>query len=147
MRKTDVKLKNRKGEEVTYSDIKTILIDEKTFTYGTVGETVVDLDFSEGEQVIYSPDTVSYEKLTINVPETMVPENIAEGVTIAGIKGTFEGAREMPVLYPPSISRSGDVINISNPGNNGAYNKSFNIYSDGELLENLTQTSFNVTTT
>ena len=56
---------------------------------GTGVEETVDLDFSEGSQVVTPPEGTLYSQVTINKPEELVPENIAKGVTIGGIVGTM----------------------------------------------------------
>ena len=79
------------------------------------------MDFANGNQEVIVPDDELYDKVVILKPETFIAENITQGVIIAGIEGTFEGAREMPTLNVPSISRSSDIITITNPSTNGAF--------------------------
>ncbi len=138
MRKTNVKLKNKNGEDVIYSEISTVSLDgedgnKKTFSLGSLKEQTIVLDFSNGNQEVSAADDELFEKVIIEQPEAFKAENIAQGVIIAGIEGTFEGAREMPTLNKPTISRNSDKITISNPGTNGNFNKGFNIYSNNEL--------------
>lgn len=47
------------------------------------------LDFSNGDMEFAAPDGVLVKSAVIAKPETLVPENIAEGVDIAGIIGTL----------------------------------------------------------
>jgi hypothetical protein len=126
MRSTNIKLKNRNGEDVIYVGISTVSIDgedgtKKQFSLGNLTEGTIVLDFANGNQEVIVPDDELYDKVVILKPETFIAENIAQGVNIAGIEGTFEGAREMPTLNVPSISRSSDTITITNPSTNGAF--------------------------
>ncbi len=83
-----------KGEDVVYNDISTISFDgedgiKKQFSLGTLTEGIFELDFSEGDQLVVVPDDELYDKVVILKPEAFLPENIAQGVIIAGIEGTF----------------------------------------------------------
>ncbi len=149
MRKTNVKLKNKNGEDVIYSGIATVSLDgedgnKKTFSLGSLKEQTIALDFSNGNQEVSAADDELFEKVIIEQPETFKAENIAQGVIIAGIEGTFEGAREMPTLNKPTISRNSDIITISNPSTNGNFNKGFNIYSNDEVGFYITATTFSI---
>ena len=149
MRKANVKLKNKHGEDVIYTEIDTISLDgedgrKKTFSLGTMAEENISLDFSNGNQIVTAPEDKLYTKITILKPDTFKAENIAEGVEIAGIIGTFEGMKELPTLYTPSLSRSKDTVTINNPSSNGSFNKGFNIYSGEELVFSQTSTTFSI---
>lgn len=57
---------------------------------GDTEEATVELSMADGDQVIEpSADGKVLSKVTITKPETLVPENIAEGIDIAGIIGTL----------------------------------------------------------
>lgn len=63
---------------------------------GVVGELVaeteevtVELDFSDGDMEVTPTADKTFSKVSIPVPETLIPENIAEGVNIAGIIGAL----------------------------------------------------------
>lgn len=59
-------------------------------------EKTVDLVMADGDQVVEAEsEEVLLKKVTITKPETLVPENVAEGVEIAGIVGTFKGNSDM----------------------------------------------------
>lgn len=94
--------------------------------------------------MVVVPDDELYDKVVILKPEAFLPENIAQGVIIAGIEGTFEGAKDMPTLNAPSILRSGDTITITNPSTNGNFNKGFNIYSGEDVAFYQTGTTFSL---
>lgn len=51
----------------------------------------VGLDFSNGNQSIVAPDGYVVKSAVIEQPENLIPENIAEGVNIAGIIGALAG--------------------------------------------------------
>lgn len=50
-----------------------------------------ELDFSNGDIHITAPDGYAFTGGTIKKPETLIPENIAKDVEVAGIVGTHEG--------------------------------------------------------
>ena len=52
-------------------------------------ETTIEPDFSEGDMVVIPEDGTLYSKVTIPTPDTLIPENIADGINIAGIIGTL----------------------------------------------------------
>ena len=148
MRKTDIKLENRKGEDVTYKDVSSVRLDtpdgNAVFSLGRTDTLVVDPDFFIGNIELDAPDDALYEKVIVQRPPNLSAENIAKDVVVAGITGTFEGKQELPKLYTPSISRSNETINISNPGSNGSFSKQYNIYSNDELFFSLTSSSFSI---
>ena len=51
----------------------------------------IDLDFSSGDMVVTPSEGKALSQVDIPKPETLVPENIAKDVTVAGIVGTHEG--------------------------------------------------------
>lgn len=73
----------------------------------------IALDFSSGDQTIYAPDGMAVKSAVIQKPDTLIPENIAEGVDIAGIIGTFAaggggGGSEQRVDY--TLNESGEIV-------------------------------------
>lgn len=94
----DIVLKNKDGEDVTYSGIETVTFDtpteEKgaTFTYGTAVENVpVELNLADGNQIISVPEGVLVKSGIIQKPSTLTPDNIKSGIEIAGVTGNFIG--------------------------------------------------------
>ena len=69
----------------------------------------IALDFSDGDQEIVAPDGVLVKSAIIQKPETLNPENIAEGVNIAGIVGTMAagGGSSADVRYVTFMSYDG----------------------------------------
>ena len=51
----------------------------------------IALDLSEGNQTITAPEGYLVKSAIIQKPETLIPSNIAEGVDIGGVVGTFQG--------------------------------------------------------
>lgn len=63
------------------------------FTYGEALENVpVVPDFSQGDMLVTMPDGYLARSAVAIKPPDLIPENIAEGITIAGILGAFKGA-------------------------------------------------------
>ena len=54
-------------------------------------ETTVQPDFSDGDMEVLPAEDKLFSKVTIEKPETLIPENIAKDVEIAGIVGTLAG--------------------------------------------------------
>ncbi len=51
----------------------------------------IALDFSVGDMPIEAPNGTAVKSAIIKKPETLIPENIAKDVVVAGIAGTHEG--------------------------------------------------------
>ena len=62
---------------------------EGKYTGAEAEEVAVDLDFSEGDMVIAPEEDKVFSTVKIPKPDTLIPENIAKGVDIAGIVGTL----------------------------------------------------------
>lgn len=65
---------------------------------GVVGEYVtpgttkeIEPDFSEGNQTVTAEGDERWNEVVFKKPETLIPENIAKDIDIAGIIGTFAG--------------------------------------------------------
>lgn len=56
---------------------------------GEIVEKTVEAVFSSGDMEVAAADGDYMSKVTVTKPETLIPENIAEGVDIAGIIGTL----------------------------------------------------------
>lgn len=97
----DIVLKDRNGNSIEYPGVNHIKVkttDGETRDFvdsETVPEVVenlpIALDFSGGNQEIVAPDGMVAKSAVIQQPATLIPENIAEGVDIAGIIGTLAG--------------------------------------------------------
>lgn len=70
-----------------------IVFDES----GPSGEELTVLpNFENGDVVLEPEDDIVYNKVTIVKPEGLVPENIAAGIEVAGVIGTFQGGVGRP---------------------------------------------------
>lgn len=72
---------------------------------GELVDKTVSLDFSDGNQVVERVDGEIINHLTIEKPETLVPENIVEGVTVSGIVGAAASGGLPKVLGPLYIEK------------------------------------------
>lgn len=94
-------LKDRNGEDVTYTGIKTVTFDtpdegkQATFTLGVEMRGVeVELAMADGDQQIAVPEGYLAKTATIKKPDTLLPENIRNGVNVAGVIGNLVGDTE-----------------------------------------------------
>lgn len=93
----NIKARNYDGEYITHENVNKVFYESADvsgtlipFSYGETEKKTVDLDFSEGDMVL-TPDTGKlWNQVDIPVPASLVPENIAKDVEIAGIVGTHE---------------------------------------------------------
>lgn len=149
MRKANVLIKNRNGEYITYNDVSRIVLETdaepKVFTLGESVSKSIDLAFDGDSQEVTASDDELFDRVVVNKPANLTPENIAQGVDIAGVVGTFEGAGYQPKLRTLTLSRSGNTITISNPSTNGSYVEKYLIFDNDEFQKEQTTTSFLIT--
>ena len=110
----EIVLKNYSGEPVTYENVDAVMFDTpdggtRVYTRGElISGLSVGLDLKNGNQVITTPDGTVARSATILKPDTLVPENIRNGITIAGVEGEFLGDTEELAL---SLSMAdGDMV-------------------------------------
>lgn len=72
-------------------------------------EMTIPADFSAGDMVLEPSEGKYLAKATVQMPETLIPENIAEGVDIAGIIGTALAGKEIKV--ESGITGSSSIVN------------------------------------
>lgn len=96
-----VVVKDRTGADVEYSGVAGIRVrttdgDTKDFldssAFPSLVETTIQLDFSDGNMIVVPGVDELFSKVTVVKPATLIPENVAKGVDIAGIVGTLRGA-------------------------------------------------------
>lgn len=94
---TDIILYDQTGQPVTYPGVDSLTTDTPEegvtakFTHGTLLEGLeIEPDFSSGAQTVTVPDGYLVREAAILKPEALVSGNIAEGVEIAGIKGSLK---------------------------------------------------------
>ena len=93
----DIVIKNYGGIDVTYENVEKVMFNTsdggtQIYSKGELAENVpIALDFSGGNHTVIAPDGTLVKSAIILKPETLLPENIAEGVEIAGLVGTHSG--------------------------------------------------------
>lgn len=75
---------------------------------GDEAEKTVELAMTDGDQVIEADADTVLTKVTVRKPETMIPENIADGVNIGGVIGTFKAVQAPHQL----IDGTGELFEI-----------------------------------
>lgn len=110
----EIILKNYSGEPVTYENVDAVMFDTpdggtQVYTRGELIQGVsVVLDLKDGNQTVNTPEGTLARSATIIKPDTLVPENIRSGATIAGVEGEFLGDTEELAL---SLSMAdGDMV-------------------------------------
>lgn len=95
-------LRDMMGKPITHEGIETVIVDtpdtEKgaTFSYGIAIENAeYELDFSNEDQKVTLEKGQLLKEFTINKPETLIPENIAKNINIAGVVGTLTYIEEI----------------------------------------------------
>lgn len=99
----DIVLKDINGVEQTYTEVTALRIPRsdgtmQNFIAGTLAQKIVDADFSEGDMTIVADADTVMSEVTVNKPATLVPENIAKDVEIAGVVGTLLLKKEINVV-------------------------------------------------
>ena len=72
-------------------------------------EKTVAADFSGGDMVLEPTAGKYLSKATVEKPETLIPENIAEGVNVAGIVGTLTGGSNVQLATGKFTGGSSDI--------------------------------------
>lgn len=72
-------------------------------------ETTIDPDFSAGNMEVVPADGQVFSKVSIPKPANLLPENIAEGVDIAGVIGTLESGGGGGVGQSPCVFSVGKI--------------------------------------
>lgn len=91
---------NRDGEKVPYYGIETVTFDtttegkRQTYSKGVKAEKSVALSLADGNQIVEPDEGTVISKVTIEKPETLLPENIRRGVEVAGVTGEMIGDTE-----------------------------------------------------
>lgn len=80
---------------------------------GDTEEATITLDFTNGTQTV-EPSAAGkvLSKVNIPMPDTLLPENIAEGIDIAGIIGTFAGGGGGETRIDYTLNESGQVTAV-----------------------------------
>lgn len=107
----DIVLKDYNGEDMFFSGVEKVALEntEGEMVFFSKGDTLenidIELDFTNGNQTVEAPKGYLVKGATIQKPETLVPENIAKDVTVAGIVGTHAGGGggDTDISYPEWI--------------------------------------------
>jgi len=72
----------------------------------------ITLDFSSGDQTVTPEEGAAFRSVILRKPTALTPENIAAGVQIAGVVGTYEGAsvEDDRVKYVTFIGGDGGIL-------------------------------------
>lgn len=70
----------------------------------------IDLNLSDGNQTLSVSDGSLVKSAIIKKPDTLKPENIAEGIDIAGVIGTFEGSGNVEGFATVTFMNGNEVI-------------------------------------
>ena len=117
----NIKLKGQTGEVLTYEDVERVYFDSADedgevvyYTHGVATSKAVEPNFASGDMNVPIADGELVTELTIEKPETLLPENIRSGVTVAGVKGDLIGDTE-EITVDLDMAEGGQVITPSAP--------------------------------
>lgn len=88
-------IKNYSGIPIEYKGVEKVMFNtadggKRVYSKGEALEDVsIELDFSSGDMTVKSAEGTLVKSAVIKKPDTLVAENIAEGIDIAGIIGTL----------------------------------------------------------
>lgn len=105
----------------------------------------VELSLAAGDQVVEPSAGNVLAKVTIEKPITLIPDNIKNGVDIAGVVGSYQEGVAQPALNPVTITRNGTSFAISNPSSNGSFVNGYKIYDNGNVVTTITSTTYSMT--
>lgn len=75
----------------------------------------LELNLAEGNQELSVPDGYAVKSAVIKKPDTLIPENIAEGIEIAGVVGTFKGGGGSVEGFATVTFINGDTVVYTRP--------------------------------
>ena len=130
----NILLYNKKGKTVEYADVDTISTDtvitgvQAIFSRGSlVAPITKPLDMKDGNQVVTAPHGSFVKEVTIEKPDTLIPENIKKHVIVGGVEGTFAGDEvektaelDFATEYAEAYSET-DMTNFKTAENEGKY--------------------------
>lgn len=105
---------------------------------------VVELNLADGDQVVNSSEGMLISMVTIKKPSSLLPENIAEGIDIAGVIGTLKAGADL--LSAPTIAyKEGSTSTIVVTDTSGVAGM-YLVYVDGVYKGNTTNVEVNLNT-
>ena len=121
----DIYLYDQFGEPVLYQNADTLEVDtpvegeHEIYTHGVEETKSISPDFSEGNMVEQADFGKLWREITLIKPNTLLPHNVRNGITIAGIAGTlpvFTGKGDIKYVIPISAAvtytKSTDKITV-----------------------------------
>ncbi len=110
-------IKDPLGRDVVYGDYKKIRLtkesgDKVIYSEGEAVEQTIELDFSSGDMTVNPDEGKIFSKVSIPQPETLIPENIAEGIDIAGIVGSMAAGGSNAVFASGSFTGTDSDVTI-----------------------------------
>ena len=117
----DITLKDRFGEQKVFSGVDTVVLNTtedgvtQVFSKGVaVSGVEIVPDFSAGDMPVSAGEDILVKTAVIKKPETLLPDNIAEGVEVAGVVGTLS-MQEVLENVPVELDFTGGNQTISAP--------------------------------
>lgn len=112
-------LKDRNGQDTEYAEVQkikvnmadgtsTLWINEATIP--TQVEKEVQLDLSSGNQTVTPGFREVFSSVVIQKPTTLLPENIKNGINIAGVQGEFDNPEEISTEITPNFAQGNVVV-------------------------------------
>lgn len=122
----DIVLRDRSGNLIEYPGVERVklntvdgeaveFVDSATIP-AVLEDLPIALDFSSGDQTISAPDGMVVKSAVVQKPDTLTPENIAEGVDIAGIIGTLAAGGGSNVKIATGTDASNSTIRTISHG-------------------------------
>lgn len=115
----NIKLKGQTGEVLTYEDVERVYFDSADqdgevvyYTHGVATSKTVEPNFASGDMNVPIAEGELVTELTIEKPETLLPENVRHGIEVAGVTGDFIGDTE-EVTVDLDMAEGGQVITPS----------------------------------
>lgn len=130
----NILLYNKKGKTVEYANVDTISTDtvitgaQAVFSRGSlVAPITKPLDMKDGNQIVTAPHGSFVKEITIEKPDTLIPENIKKHIIVGGVEGTFAGDEvekiaelDFATEYAEAYSET-DMTNFKTAENEGKY--------------------------
>lgn len=123
----DIYLKDASGTDILYEGRESVCIPgrvkDAVYSFGEAVEKNVPLLFlnksgiTMDELVINAPTGDVFKKLIIKRPKTLLPENIANGISIAGVEGTYSDAKPEEEATVVANFAAGDLVVTPSNGN------------------------------
>lgn len=129
----DIILYDKSGNPVTYTNTETLTVDTTTegeqqvFSKGVAVEGLeISTEFAGGDMLLVAAENTLVKSAVIKKPDTLIPENIRNGITIGGIDGTYIGETEETtveldladgdqIVSPPTEGKALSKVTIQKP--------------------------------